>query len=272
MELGIVDIREIIRILEKVHNYDFSNFALTSFKYSLEKVMAQHTITSTEGLIRKLGDDKSFLDQFLHDIFIPSTEMFRDPSLWRWLREEFFPKLPSRHFDNFKIWVPFNNSGAELYTLCILLEELNLLEKVKIYATVYSDYSVELIKEGKYPLKKLEVSIENYKRFQGTNTFDKYYKLENNVAVRNNSLISSVEFIKDDITFSKAPQNVKLILFRNTMIYYNPSMQAKALEKMRQSLSAAGNLIIGIKESMKSPANEGFEIINENESIYKRKI
>jgi chemotaxis protein methyltransferase CheR len=272
VELGIVDIREITRIIRKFHNYDFSDFALTSFKYNLERVMAQNGITNSEGLIRKLSDDPTFFDLFLFGLFVPSTEMFRDPSLWRWLREDYFPSLPPRHFDNFKVWIPINNSGAELYTLCILLKELDILDKVRIFATVFSDHSLNYIKEGKYPLKKLEISIENYKRFHGTSTFDQYYTLKDNIAVRDNSLINSVEFIKDDITFSKAPQNVKLLLFRNSGIYYNPSMQISMLKKMNQQMSAAGNIIIGIKESIKNPDNLGFEIMNENESVYKRKI
>lgn len=272
VELGIVDIREIIRIIGKVYNYDFSSSALTSFKYSLEKVMAQNAISNPEMLIRKLTDDKEFFDIFLHDLVVPSTEMFRDPSLWRWLREEYFPNLPPRYFDNFKIWLPKNNSGDELYTLCILLKELNILEKVKIFATVFSNKSVEFIKDGKYPLKKLEISIENYKRFHGTDSFDNYYTLKDNAAIRDNSLISSVEFIKDDITFSKAPQNVKLLMFRNSLIYCNPSQQTRLLGKMKQCLSVAGNMILGIKENIVHANNTDFELINENESVYKRKI
>ncbi len=272
MELGIVDIREIVRIIKKVYDYDFSNYALTSFKYSLEKIMGQHRLPNAESLLRRISDEKDFFDAFLHEIFVPSTEMFRDPSLWRWLREDFFPNLPSRYFDNYKIWLPQNTSGAELYTLCTLLKELNLINKVKIIATIYSDKSKERIKKGNYPLKKLEVSIENYKRFHGISAFDSYYSLVGNEAIRDNSLIESVEFIKDDLTYSKAPQNVKLILFRNVMIYFNPSLQEKILGKLHHTLSASGSLIIGIKEQIKQGQESKFEVINENESVYKKKI
>jgi chemotaxis protein methyltransferase CheR len=274
VELGIVDIREIVRIINKVYGYDFSNFALTSFKYSLEKVIAQNGLLNAENLFRKLSEDTTFFDKFLNDLFVPSTEIFRDPSLWRWLREEFFPNIASRHFDNFKIWLPQCVSGSELFSLCILLKEIDLLDKVKIYASACSNESINYISSGKYPLKKLEVSIENYKRFQGATSLESYYKIVNNEVIRNVSLISNVEFIKDDITFSKAPQNVKLILFRNVMIYYNPTLQNHILEKMNQSLSAAGHLVVGIKESIKAAniASNYFELINTNESVYKRKI
>lgn len=273
-ELGIVDIREIIRVIKKVHDYDFSTFALTSFKYSLERVILKNGLHNAENLYRKLSDDPLFFDQFLYDIFTPSTEMFRDPSLWRWLREEYFPSIPERHFDNFKIWIPQCISGAELYTLIILLKELDLLEKVKIIATVYTDLSMEYIKSGKYQVKKLEISIENYKRFHGQESLEKYYTINGNDVIRDPLLIEDVNFVKDNIVFSKAPQNVKLILFRNVMIYYNPSLQSRILKTMYNSLSATGSLIIGLKESIK-PANVSspeFEVVNSNEGVYKRKL
>jgi chemotaxis protein methyltransferase CheR len=274
VELGIVDIREIIRIINNVYKCDFSNFALTSFKYSLEKVIAQNGLLTAENLFRKLSEEPQFFDKFLNEIFVPSTEMFRDPSLWRWLREEYFPNIALRHFDNFKIWLPICVSGAELYTICILLKEINLLDKVKIIASAFSNESIAYIRSGKYPSKKLEVSIENYRRFQGNTNLESYYKLSNSDAIRDTSLISNVEFIKDDINFSRAPQNIKLILFRNSMIYFNPTLQSTVLDKMSNSLSAAGHFIIGVKESIKSPNSSGmaFEIVNNNESVYKRKI
>jgi len=274
VELGIVDIREIARVIQKVHKYDFSNFALTSFKYGLEKVIAKNGLLNAENLFRVLTEEPDFFDKFLYDYFVPSTEMFRDPSLWRWLREDYFPNLSDRQFDNFKVWIPQTVSGAELYTICILLKEMNLLDRVKIIATVYSKQSIDYIKSGKYPLKKLETSIENYKRFHGANEFEDYYELVNNEVIRDSSLIDSVEFIHDDIYFTKAPQNVKLILFRNVMIYYNSSFQNIILEKMHESLSAVGNLIVGAKEDIRSTNSVGasFEMVNKNESVFKRKL
>ena len=44
----------------------------------------------------------------------------------------------------------------ELYSLLILLKELNISSQVKVYATAYSDASMERIKTGDYPMKKIE--------------------------------------------------------------------------------------------------------------------
>jgi chemotaxis protein methyltransferase CheR len=274
VELGIVDIREIIRLIKNNYNYDFSTFALTSFKYRLEYVIAKNNLTSPESLFRKLSNQPEFFDTFLNQVCVPSTEMFRDPSFWRWLRESFFSQIDEKQLTNFKIWIPYCISGAELFTLAILLKELNLLNKIKIIATSFSKESIEYIKSGVYPLKKIEVSGENYKRFQGESEFEKYYSTEKYDVFRDTSLIKDVEFIVDNIEYSNAPKNVKLILLRNVMIYFNPTFQDKVQYIMHDALAANGNLAIGQKEQLKLNFDTTmfFEPVNLHESVFKRKL
>jgi chemotaxis protein methyltransferase CheR len=274
VELGIVDIREIIRLLKSNYNVDFSNFALTSLKYRLEHIIAKNNLTSPESLYRKLLDQRTFFDTFLSQLLVPSTEMFRDPSVWRWLREEHFKNLDDRTLMNYKIWLPYCISGGELYSLAIMLKELNLLAKIKIIATVFSDTSYEYIRSGEYPLKKMDVSIENYKRFQGETEFEDYYKIEKYTARRDASLIKDVEFIHDDINFSMAPKNIKLVLMRNVMIYFNPSYQDVLLSKVYDSIAGAGTLLIGLKESIRQSqgVQVTFEPVDRNEGVYKKRL
>lgn len=274
VELGIVDIREIIKLVKTNYDIDFSNFALTSLKYRLEHIIAKNNLTNPENLYRKLLEQRPFFDKFLSQLFVPSTEMFRDPSVWRWLREEHFATLDELSLMNYKIWLPYCVSGGELYTLVILLKELNLLSKIKIYATIFSDESLDNIRSGEYPLKKLDISIENYKRFHGEKEFEAYYTMDKYIARRDPSLIKDVEFIKDDITYSKAPKNLKLILMRNVMIYFNPTYQDRLLTKMNDSISGAGSLIIGLKESITKNQNTpgSFEPVEQNEGIYKKRM
>lgn len=274
IKLGIVDIREIVRILKDSYGHDLSAYALTSLKYRLENNLNKYNIRTVENFFRKLGDEPNFTDLFIGELLAPSTEMFRDPSLWRWLRESHFMDNNGTDLTNYKIWLPLCVSGAELYTLAIVLKECGLLNKVKIYATYFSDHNLDFIQSGEYPMKKIEVSQENYRRYQGKEEFSDYYQISNGTAIRNKSLIERVEFIKDDISYAHVPKNIKLVLYRNTMIYFNPTLQSKVLNKIYQSLSVKGLLAIGIKEAMSSSSTDGyaFEPANINESVYKRKV
>jgi chemotaxis protein methyltransferase CheR len=272
-ELGIVDIREINKVIKTLYDYDFSNHALTSYKQRLERIMKIYMIGSSEGLIRKLHDDRSFFDLFLHEISVPSTEMFRDPSLWRWLREDYFPSQLEKNSGKFKIWIPACVSGAELWSLLILLSESGYGDKVQIVASSFSDKSLSDIKEGTYELRKVEVSQENYKRFNGTKDLSAYYRIEKDKIIRNSALTYDVEFRKLNVDLDNAPVNVKLVLCRNFLIYCNPARQDSLLQVLYRSMSVSGHLILGIREKISGiSAARDFELVNEAESIYRKKI
>jgi chemotaxis protein methyltransferase CheR len=273
VELGIVDIREIIRLIKDRYNYDFSTFALTSLKYRLEYVIAKNNLPTPESMFRKIGNHPEFFETFLNQIFVPSTEMFRDPSFWRWLREVYFANLDEKQLVNYKIWLPYCVTGGELYSLCILLKELNLLDKIKIIVTTFSKGNMELIKSGSYSMKKVEISAENYKRFQGEKDLQDYYKQEKYDIKRDSSLIKDVEFIIDNFEYNNAPKNVKMILMRNVLIYFNPTFQDKILGIMHESLSGNGILAIGLREQIRLNAGSpSFDAVNLQESVYKKKL
>jgi chemotaxis methyl-accepting protein methylase len=149
-----------------------------------------------------------------------------------------------------------------------------MLDKVKIFATSFSEESIELIKSGEYPYKKIEISVENYKRFQGESELNNYYKEEKYRVRRDTTLIKNIEFIKDDNNFSKAPKNIKLILLRNVLIYFNPSFQENIIEKFHGYLSGFGNLIIGLKEKIRVSQNAPhlFEAVEANEGVFKKRL
>jgi len=231
------------------------------------------SLSNVGSLIKKVNNNPEFFDIFLHEISVPSTEMFRDPSLWRWLRDEFFTKTSEKTLSRFRIWVANSVSGGELYSLAILLKEIDILHKVQIISSSYSNKSIEYIKKGRYDLKKIELSLENYKRFQGTKDFSNYYRLDRYYAFRDPSLIKNVEFKKQNINFDNSPTNVKLILFRNSLIYVNPSLQERTLQSMYEKLSAAGLLIVGTREIVKLPNNDNaFEAANKSEGVFKKKL
>lgn len=273
IDLGIVDIRSIIKTINDTYDYDFSGFALTSFKQRLEKIIERNNLSNAENLIKKIKNNPDIFDSFLYELCVPSTEMFRDPSLWRWFREEYFAKGIDTTRSTFKIWFPNCVSGGELFSLAILLKEINLLEKVQIIASALSNKAIEQIKQGLYDMKKIEVSGENYVRINGAFDFTDYYKIDRYTIARNTDLITNVTFIKEDLNFSNAPRNVKMIIYRNNLIYFNPSFQEAMLKKLHGILSASGILVLGAQEQIRSiNSNKEYELVNKGESIYKKKI
>lgn len=273
IELSVVDTRTIIKVIKEKHQFDLSGFAHTSLKYRLAKLMVQYKMQEVNTLLARLEDQEGFFDTMLHDLLVSSTEMFRDPSLWRWLRESYFPSISDKMTGNYKIWLPLCVDGLELHTMAIVLKELDLLDKVKIIAGTLSNKSIEVIKEGMIPLNKYDISVENYKRYQGVANFNDYVELYDYHVLRDRSLIRDVEFVKQNKLFENPPTNVKFILFRNHCIYFNPAMQEQLLIDLHNNLSATGLFVLGAKEKIKNiESSDSYDLIDEGESVYKKKI
>lgn len=71
--------------------------------------------------------------------------MFRDPPLWRDLRDDILPEIV-RSSGKPKIWIGAIDSGEELYSLCIILKEIDMLDKVSIFSSYLSEETVKKLK------------------------------------------------------------------------------------------------------------------------------
>jgi chemotaxis protein methyltransferase CheR len=270
-EIGIVETRNVIKTILDNFGYDFRDYALTSFKRRLEQIIINNGFKDADGLIYRLQNYKDYFEQFLYDIAPETTEMFRDPSLWRTLRDEVIPEI-GRGTTKPKIWVAAFDSGEELYSLAIILKEINLLNDVQIYATVFSDRNIDKITSGKIDLKQIEVNDANYVRLNGKHKYSDYYRVEGGWAIFDTSLIKEVNFVKMNTTFDSTPGGVKLILFRNQMIYYNQLLQDKVLLQISNSLVPGGYLVLGVRETLENTnASNKFTVFNDSEKIYKKK-
>lgn len=270
-EIGIVETRNVIKTIKEVFGYDFTDFAITTFRRRLDAVIENNKLRDADSLIQKLQNEKPFFDQFLFDISVDTTEMFRDPSLWRYLKDTVLPELvkgPTKA----KIWVAGWDSGEELYSLAIVLKEMNLLDQVQIFATAFSDAKQTRTKDGILDPKQIEVNEANYERYNGNFTFSDYYSTKNNTPIIDPSLIENVTFIKQNTIFDNSPSGVRLILFRNQMIYYNQGMCDRMIKVMANSLVPGGYLVIGIRESLESIGlATPFTLFDDQEKVYKKK-
>ncbi len=270
IELGITDTRKIISVIKDNHGYDYKNYALTFFKHRLEKVIEKHNLRDAEGLIEKLEEGGGFFEKFVQDVSVETTELFRNPSLWRIIRDEFLPRQLKSH-NRFKIWLANCQTGEELYSMAIMIEEAELWDRVEIFASYDSDRNYELIKSGKFGLHKLETNEANYKRFNCFEELSRYYEIKNNAGYWDTSLIKKIKFSKQNITFDSSLGHFNLVWFRNQMIYYNQSLQDHVLRIIYDSLYPSGHLVTGEKESVaNSSLNKQFRSINDNEKIYKK--
>lgn len=268
-DIDIADLKRITELIYQKYQYDFRNYAMSSFKRRVLRIMELKKLT-VDSLLKKLSDTPQFIHEFLDELTVNVTEMFRDPSFWRIMREEVIPAVLLNH-KQFKIWHAGCSSGEEVISMTILLREMGIHQDVQIFATDLDTNILERAKVATYSLKNMDLNEKNYIRFQGTDSLKKYYREENGYAVFDRSLLSNVTFRKHDLVLGEVFNKFDLILCRNVMIYFNQTLQNEVLKKFHESLFRYGYLAIGSKESLIwcDYANR-FIVVNNEEKIYKK--
>ena len=119
--------------------------------------------------------------------------------------------------------------------------------------------------------EKLDISIKNYSRFQGASQLTDYFKKTDDDIVFDRSLFSNARFFRDGLEFNHDLPPMHLILFRNQMIYFNPTLQYKVCDALYNRLAVRGLLFLGILEEIDLNINNKYVTLNKEESIYQRK-
>src|SRR6202000_1205947 len=116
-------------------------------------------------LQEKLLHDPSVLPALLGYLTVQVSEMFRDPSYFRALREKVVPHL--RTYPSLKVWVAGCSAGEELYSLSILFREEGLEQRTLFYATDISQGALGRAEAGIYGLDRVQKFTENHQKAGG---------------------------------------------------------------------------------------------------------
>jgi chemotaxis protein methyltransferase CheR len=269
-DIDIADLKRISELIYEKYNYDFRNYAMSSFKRRVVRILELKKLTLSN-LLKKLTDTPAFINEFIDELTVNVTEMFRDPGFWKVMRQEVIPAI-RLHNKKFNVWHAGCSSGEEVMTMVLMLDEMGILGDVSITATDLDVNMLERAKSATYPIKNMALNEQNYLSYGGSgHAFKNYYQQQNGHAIFNRNLVSQVAFVKHDLVLGDVFDRFDLILCRNVMIYFNQDLQNEVLKKFHESLCRNGYLSIGSKESLIwcDYANR-FNVVNTDEKIYKK--
>lgn len=270
--IGIVDTRNIINAINETYGIDMADYTFTILKRRLLHTINVFACHSADDFIDKIKKGVIPADDFRFAMAIDATELFRDPSLWRELRDKYLPEICRT--PNCNIWMPGETSGDEMYTLNIVISEAGLQGKAHIDAGFPSERHIKLINNGAgYDPKKIEISEANYTRYAGKTQFASYYTLTDNRASMKQSLLSNTTIEAQNILGSEAKQKYKMVIYRNTLLQFNIPLYEKVIRKLVDGLAIGGYLIIGNMETLEySETGKKLQVVNAIEKIYKKRI
>ena len=256
--------------IRRVYGYDFTQYSEASLIRRIHAFMSNRKIAGFESLEQTILRDEDMFEEFIRDISVTVTEMFRDPLFYLSLRENIIPRLATYPF--IKVWIAGCATGEEVYSVAILLKEAGLLQRTVIYATDINQKSIMIAKDAVYPMQYMKLYTSNYQHSGGTKSFSEYYKANYDAVIFDKELRQNIVFAPHNLVDDKAFNEFQMIFCRNVMIYFNQELQKRVINLFYESLCAFGFLCLGTKESLLfSDKQKQFEEIDRRQKIYMRK-
>jgi two-component system CheB/CheR fusion protein len=168
--------------------------------------------------------------------------------------------------ETLRIWVPACATGEEVYSIIMMLLEIQINKANKIPFQIFaSDLSAEAIIEariGEYPVQRLKnVSPKRLQHFF-TKTKDKYRITK--------SLRDVCVFAQHNILHDPPFSHIDFISCRNMLIYLDAAAQKKAIATFHYALNEGGCLLLGKSETI-GTSTQLFTALNKKYKIYSRK-
>jgi chemotaxis protein methyltransferase CheR len=250
-ERGATDeeLSSLLEAIYRVYHHDFRSYAEASIRRRVRAALVHFKCETIAGLEdRVLGDPQRFA-VLLRFLTVRVTDMFRDPSYFRALRDHVVPYLQT--YASLKIWVAGCATGEEAYSLVILLSEEGLLDRTRIYATDIDPGSLRIAQAGVYDAGRLAGFSDNYRLSGGRGTLADYYAVAYGGAVLDRSLRNAIVFSDHSLATDSAFAEVQLVSCRNVLIYFERELQDRAVGVLRESLCRKGFLGLGLKETLR---------------------
>jgi chemotaxis protein methyltransferase CheR len=255
-------------IFQRYH-YDFRAYATASLKRRVRSALTHFGYETLAVLEERVSRDPQLFSELLRFLTVQVSDLFRDPSYYRSLREKVVPYL--RTYPSLKIWVAGCATGEEAYSLAILLAEEGLLERTLIYATDISPESLRAAEAGIYGVERFKRFSENYLAAGGKASLSDYYTARYSSAVFDRVLKKAILFSDHSLATDSAFAEVELVSCRNVLIYFERELQDRAIGVLRASLCRKGFLGLGLKETLRFSAHApAFVEFVREDRIYQR--
>ncbi len=263
-----MEIDLVLEALYRRHGYDFRHYARASLTRRLLQRVEAAKLPSIGHMVPLILHDETFIDDLLTDLSVSVTSFFRDPAVFRVLRERVVPILKT--YPYIKIWHAGCSTGEEVYSMAILLYEEGLLSRTQIYATDFNRRSLTTAREAIYSEEAVAASENNYVRAGGSSQWHSYYHASYDAAMFHGFLRDAVTFAYHNLAIDQVFGDMNLILCRNVMIYFDLQLQNQVLKLLRDSLCPRGFLCLGARESIEFSASaRTFEAVDAKARIFR---
>lgn len=204
-----------------------------------------------------LFEEGGLKEEFQHVVDVATTnktDFFREASHFDFLAERIVPALLAQGAANrtIKLWSAASSTGAEAYTIAMVMAELARSNTGLRYAILGTDISTAVLESARraiYPKPMLDPVPPALQR--------RYVMFDNGVGESGRARIvpelrRKCGFQQLNLMDKSYPvdRDVDVIFIRNVLIYFEPAVQNAVVTRLWGHLRPGGHLILGHSESM----------------------
>lgn len=262
------DLHLIFQLLERKKKVDFSLYKTNTIKRRIHRRMLLHKVKTLHAYAILLKEKNEEIDSLYQDLLINVTEFFRDPETFELLKKSVLSVLLKKTLpgNTLRIWVAACATGEEVYSIAILLAELQANKNnpvpVQIFASDLSGIAINKARIGEYTEQQVRnISPKRLQQFF-TKSKDKY--------IISKHLRDICVFAKHNILREPPFSRMDLISCRNLLIYLETGAQKKVIATFNYALNEGGFLMLGKSETV-GASEEFFTPLSKKFKIYARK-
>ena len=259
---------ELLEAIYRNFHYDFRSYTRASLERGVARAKSSLNTPLTKDLLARIQTEPDVFSKLVRHLTISVSDLFRDPSYYQSLRKLVIPHLAS--YASPRIWVAGCGKGEEAYSIAIILEEEGILDRSLIYATDIDESSLEVAAAGAYPTDRAIGFSQNYLDAGGTKVLDSYYESSTSQFKFADRLRRRITFSDHSLATDAVFAEVQLVSCRNVLIYFDQTLQDRAIGLFRDSLCARGFLGLGPRETLVFSAHtSAFEPLSDVDRIYR---
>ncbi len=249
--MQLEDQRLLAQVMLRHTGIDLSNYKSGQVLRRLDGFMSKFGVGSVRAFASLLDHDAAVVTELRSFFTINVTEFFRDAEQFTTLRSTVLPDL-LRQSTSLRIWSAGCSTGAEPYSVAILLEELNPGGRHYILATDLSANALsKAVAGGPYESDKI--------RNLHPGTMHKWFQQKSDGLWVAESLRKKVTFRRHDLLHDRFERDFDLLLCRNVVIYFTDEAKQLLYQRFYQALKDTGILFIGATESLLGERESGWK-------------
>lgn len=194
-----------------------------------------------------LSTDDKAREAFIEHLTINVTEFYRNKDIFNEF-EKVLKDVVAKNTTRPKIWSAACSTGAEPYTLAMILDKENI--NGSIVATDIDKVILDKAKKGQYAPSELKnVSKEDLLKYFTKQTDDSY--------VVKPSLKQKITFKRHDLLKDRYESRCDVIVCRNVTIYFKPDARDEVYKNFAEALNPGGIFFTGATETINNPEQFG---------------